>query len=58
MDNFKAWHWEELAYTIKILTSSQYYGRPTSLSMLRCVFVCGHEYVGGKRNYIRKCPEQ
>jgi len=30
--DFKAWHQEEeLAYTIKILSSSRYYGGPTSL---------------------------
>jgi hypothetical protein len=49
MDNFKAWCQEkELTYTIKILASSQYYGRPTSLWMLCCMFMCGHEYAGGK----------
>jgi hypothetical protein len=32
MDDLEAWHWkEELAYTIKILASSQYYGGPTLL---------------------------
>jgi hypothetical protein len=59
MDDFKAWHREEkLTYTIKILASSQYYGGPTSLWMLCHVFVCRREYAGGKRNYVRKCPEQ
>jgi hypothetical protein len=59
MDDFEAWCWEEeLAYTIEILASSQYYGGPTSLWTLHCVFVCGREYAGGKQNYVRKCPEQ
>src|SRR6266850_8407930 len=59
MADFQAWHWEEeLAYTIEILSSSRYYGGPTSLWMMHCVFVCGREYPGGKPRYVRKCPEQ
>jgi len=45
MADFQAWHWEEeLAYTIEILSSFRYYSRPTSLWMMRHVFVCGCEY--------------
>jgi len=59
MANFQAWHWEEeLAYTIEILSSSRYYGGPTSLWMMHCVFMCGHEYPEGKPRYVRKCPER
>jgi hypothetical protein len=59
MDDFEAWCWkEELAYTIKILASSQYYSGPMSLWMLCHVFMHRHEYAGGKQKYIRKCPEQ
>jgi len=57
--NFEAWRWEEeLAYTIKILSSSRYYGGPTSLWTLHHVFMCGHEYPGGKSKYVRKCPDR
>src|SRR6267142_1569981 len=57
--DFEAWHWEEeLAYTIEILSSSRYYGGPTSLWTLCHVFVCGCEYPGGKSKYVRKCPDQ
>jgi len=58
MANFQAWCWEEeLAYTIEILSSSRYYGGPTSLWMMCHVFMCRHEYPGGKPRYVRKCPE-
>src|SRR6267142_408410 len=57
--DFEAWHREEeLAYTIEILSSSRYYGGPTSLWTLCHVFVCGCEYPGGKSKYVRKCPDQ
>jgi len=57
--DFEAWHWEEeLAYTIEILSSSRYYGGPTSLWTLCHVFVCGCEYPGGKSKYVRKCPDR
>src|SRR6266850_3833204 len=56
--DFEAWHREEeLAYTIEILSSSRYYGRLTSLWMLRHMFVCRCEYPGGKSKYVRKCPD-
>ena len=56
--DFEAWHQEEeLAYTIEILSSSRYYGGPTSLWTLCCVFVCRCEYPGGKSKYVRKCSD-
>jgi len=56
--DFEAWHREEeLAYTIEILSSSRYYGGPTSLWTLCCMFVCRCEYPGGKLKYVRKCSD-
>jgi hypothetical protein len=53
--DFEAWHQEEeLAYTIKIISSSTYHGGPRSLWLSHRVFVCRCEYPGGKPKYERK----
>jgi len=57
--DFEAWcQEEELAYTIKILSSSRFYGGLMLLWTLCRVFMCGCEYPRGKLKYVRKCPDQ
>jgi len=52
---FEVWCWkEELAYSIKLITSSTVHSRGRGLWMLKCIYICFHQLSRGQSKYQKK----